>query len=478
MPDPLSLFPFALAAGGGRIDGHDIGQLIAAGTTLLQRSAPLVRALSGKRSAILLPTSAAYFTALAASDGRGAVLVNPLASSREIAMQLAESDVGAVFTNGVLASRLPAGLPVVLLDEAPRRARVIVDSRTNDIDLGSHFGLPLEGATNAEGSEEEAIVVYSSGMNGYMRGARLTHRNLLSSARSTITASAMDRDTHSLALLPMAHLFGLVVSTGAPLLAGARVTTMDRYNPVRALDLVLSEGVTHLSAVPSVYAGLLQAMERRGGPFVDHALRVCIVGGAPLDVSLQDRWAEMTRVELRQGYGLTEAGPVCSFNLASLPNRRGTIGVPFPGVEMSIRPVVGEDVAMADDDVGEICVRGVNVFAGYVGHATDALDVRNGWLRTGDLGVRDATGSYEFRGLIKAMFTRNGFNIYPHEIERVVCELPGVDRASVSSASDPVKENEIVLDVAGVVTEDAVREWCARNLSVYKQPTTIRIIER
>jgi long-chain acyl-CoA synthetase len=475
MPDPLSLFPFALAAGGGRIDGHDITQLIAAGTTLLQRSAPLVRALSGKRSAILLPTSAAYFTALAASDGRGAVLVNPLASPREIAMQLGEADVGAVFTIAPLASRLPVGTPMVLLDDAPRQARVIIDSRTNDIDLGSHFGLPLEGATDAEGSDEEAIVVYSSGMNGYMRGARLTHRNLLSSARSTIVASAMDSDSHSLALLPMAHLFGLVVSTGAPLLAGARVTTMDRYNPVRALELIATEGVTHLSAVPSVYAGLLQAMERRGAPFIDHALRVCIVGGAPLDVSLQDRWAEMTRVELRQGYGLTEAGPVCSFNLASLPNRRGTIGVPFPGVELSIRSVIGDDDELPSGDVGEICVRGVNVFAGYVGNAVDALTVRNGWLRTGDLGIRGRDGSYEFRGLTKAMFTRNGFNIYPHEIERVVCELPGVERASVSAAPDPVKENEIVLDVVGTVSEDAVREWCAKNLSVYKQPTVIRV---
>ena len=478
MADPLALFPFALAAGGGRIDEHDASQLVAAGTTLLQRSVPLVRALAGKRSAILLPTGTAYFTALAASDGRGAVLVNPLASAREIAAQLHESDVGAVFTNSALASRLPAGVPIVLLDNAPGTARTLIDGRTADVDLGDHFGLSLEGSAEAEGRDEEAIVVYSSGMNGYMRGARLTHRNLLSSARSTIVAADIDSDSHSLALLPMAHLFGLVVSTGAPLIAGARVTTMDRYNPMRALDIIASDGITHLSAVPSVYAGLLQAMERRGASFVDHALRVCIVGGAPLDVSLQDKWAEMTRVELRQGYGLTEAGPVCSFNLANAPNRRGTIGVPFPGVEMSIRSVIGDDVALPAEDVGEICVRGVNVFAGYVGNATDALEIRDGWLRTGDLGIRDEGGTYEFRGLKKAMFTRNGFNIYPHEIERVVCELAGVEHAVVSSSPDPVKENEIVLDIQGEVAEDAVREWCARNLSVYKQPNIVRVTAR
>ena len=123
-------------------------------------------------------------------------------------------------------------------------------------------------------------------------------------------------------------------------------------------------------------------------------------------------------------------------------------------------------------------MRGVNVFAGYVGNATDALEIRDGWLRTGDLGIRDEGGTYEFRGLKKAMFTRNGFNIYPHEIERVVCELAGVEHAVVSSSPDPVKENEIVLDIQGEVAEDAVREWCARNLSVYKQPNIVRVTAR
>ena len=472
MADPLALYPFALAAAGGRIDDHEAGRLVAAATTLLQRSAPLVRALSAKRAGILLPTGPAYLTALAASDGRGAVLLNPLASPREIAAQLADSNVGAVFTSTPLAAKLPEGTPLVLLDDAPRHARVIVDDRTNDIDLGSHFGLSLEGERDAEGLNEEAIVVYTSGMNGFMRGARLTHRNLLSNARATITAADMTSDTHSLAMLPFSHLFGLGVASGAPLLAGGRVTTMDRFNPARAVELIANAGVTHLSGVPSVFAGLLQVMERRGDVFRDHQLRMCICGGASLDVSLQDRWAEMTRVELRQGYGLTEAGPVCSFNSASAPNKRGTIGTVFPGIEMTIRSTDDRDVQLADGDVGEICVRG-NVFAGYVNNASDALEVRNGWLRTGDLGVRDSEGNFEFRGLIKAMFTRNGFNIYPREIERVVAGLPGVEVARVSSRPDPVKENEIVLEVRGSVTLDAVREWCAQQLSLYKQPNEI-----
>src|SRR5919206_1798983 len=103
MSEPFSLLPLALAAGGGRVDEFEAQQLVAAGLTLLQRSAPLVRALSGRRAAILLPTTPAYLTALAASEGRGAVLVNPLASAPEIAYQLDDAGVGAVLTVAALA---------------------------------------------------------------------------------------------------------------------------------------------------------------------------------------------------------------------------------------------------------------------------------------------------------------------------------------------------------------------------------------
>src|SRR5437763_16013788 len=113
MPDPFSLLALAAAAHGGRIDEFETQQLVAAGLTLLQRSAPLVRALSGARSAILLPTSPQCFVALAASEGRGAVLVDPLASPYEIAHQLSDANVGAVFTNAALAANLPANVPRV-----------------------------------------------------------------------------------------------------------------------------------------------------------------------------------------------------------------------------------------------------------------------------------------------------------------------------------------------------------------------------
>ncbi|OYV74481.1 MAG: hypothetical protein B7Z72_00015 [Gemmatimonadetes bacterium 21-71-4] len=476
--EPLALVPLAAAAGGGRLGAHEAQQLVAAGLTLLRRCAPLVRALSGKRSAILLPATPAFFTALAASDGRGAVLVNPLASPLEIAAQLAEANVGAAFTVAALAARLPAALPLVLMDDAPRAARFVGHGATRDVDLGSHHGLSIEGERDVPGADEEAAIVYTSGMAGRPLGAILSHRNLLANARSAVQAAAQTADDHVLALLPFSHLFGFTVTAMAPLLAGARVTTMERFAPSRAAELLAGGGITEVVGVPAVFRALLAAIERgRAGV---GALRLCICGGAPLAVDLQERWLEATGVDLRQGYGLTEAAPVCLFNRVDRANVPGTLGFAFPGVEVTVRvPGAGDGdggtPALATGDDGELCVRGDNVFRGYVGGASGGLRRRDGWLYTGDRGVGNADGTFTFRGLIKPMFTRNGFNIYPEEIRRAVLELAGVRSVDVRAIPEPTREHDIGLDVTGSVSVDDVRRWCEQRLSSYKQPSEILV---
>jgi long-chain acyl-CoA synthetase len=272
----------------------------------------------------------------------------------------------------------------------------------------------------------------------------------------------MDERTVSLAVLPFAHLFGFTVTLMAPLLAGGRVVTLPRYNPVRALELIRTESVTLICGVPSVFVGLLTAIERDGGKLDAPSLAACLCGGAPLAVELQERWERVTGLPLRQGYGLTEAAPVCLFNRPSQPNRLGTLGAHFPGVEVAIHN-------------GEICVRGENIFPGYVSGGEHGLQVNDGWLHTGDKGTIDKDGVVTFTGVIKPMFTRNGFNIYPREIERVVREMPDVKSVVVRPIPDASRENDIALEIAGAVAEEDVQRWCQARLSVYKQPSRIQI---
>ena len=475
MTAPTALLPIAASANGGTIDGLPAAQLVAAGFTLLQRSAPLVRALRRKRSAILLPTSPQFLIALAASDGRGAVLINPLASTAEVAYQCADADVCAVFTVLALAPRVPAGLVVVLLDDAPRTAHVVADGATQTVDLGTHFAMEIEFDADAEGRDEECAIVYTSAMAGQPLGARLTHRNLIANARQTVVAAENTKSDNCLAVLPFSHLFGLTVTAMAPLLAGAKVTTMARFNPIAAVDILRSDGITEFVGVPAVFATMLTAIERTGGTLGSDSLRLCISGGAELPRDLQDKWFDVTGVELRQGYGLTECAPVCLFNRVSLPNHRGTLGVPFPGCDVTVRdPASGAELAAGAP--GEICVRSETVFKGYVRNGDDGLRVRDGWLGSGDQGVLNADGTVTFLGLLKNMFTRNGFNVYPREVERIAGEMPGVTAARVFAIPNLRSENEVGLDITGPVTADEVRTWCEARLAAYKQPSTIRVM--
>ena len=472
MSNPLSVLPYAMAAHGGTLDDVPASQLVAAGLTLLQRCAPLPRALYGKRAALLLPTGPQFLVGLAACDGRGAVLLNPLASPVELQHQLTDANVGAVFTIAALAGKLPGTMPQVLLDDAPHRAALLRDGVSSAIDLGSHIGLELEGDADADGIDEEAAVVYTSAMDGLPLGAILTHRSLLANGRATVQAAQVTASDHVLALLPYSHLFGMTVTLTAPLLAGARVTTMSRFNPIKAVEALVDGGVTMLVGVPAVFIGMLTAIERRGGSIDVPALRMCICGGAALPVWVQRKWEMATGCALRQGYGLTEASPVCLFNRADAPNRVGSLGTPYPGAEVTIRSP-GSSAELPVGASGEICVRGPQVGPGYVSGDERGLRRVDGWLHTGDQGSMDADGQVAFEGLIKSMFTRNGFNIYPAELTRVISGMPGVAKVVVSGVPEPQKEHEIEITVHGAVDEHAVRRWCETHLASYKQPTRI-----
>ena len=226
--DPLALLPYALAAAGGRVDGHDVTALVAAGVTLLQRSAPLVRALAGRRSAVLLPPGAAWLVALAASDGRAMVVLDPRDAAASgttgappeptLIATLRAHDIGAVFTNRALLPLMPPDVPYVLLDDAPRRARVCANGRDSDVDLGTHFALDLIGDTNGEGSPEECLRLARN-------GAVLTHADILGAGR---------RAMHELRLTPVHRTAWPAVPASreqfahdvvAPLLVGGAVVT-------------------------------------------------------------------------------------------------------------------------------------------------------------------------------------------------------------------------------------------------------------
>ena len=224
MTNPFAYVPFAIAARGGMIDAVPASQLTMAGVTLLRASATLVRALHGGQSAILLRSGAAYLTALAASDGRAALLLDPAERAEVIARRLAVADVGAVFTVHAFAPLLPPGIAHVWLDQAPARATIVTDGAMREVSLTGHDALRLDGDAGEDGADEPCVLVGAHGTGAESAREAITHRTLLAQARAAarrLRAGDVVRPT-----APFCQASGLVTGLLGPLLAGAHVRTV------------------------------------------------------------------------------------------------------------------------------------------------------------------------------------------------------------------------------------------------------------
>ncbi len=430
--------------------------------------------VAGARIGLLLPNvpvfPQAFYGILRA--GSAVVFLNPLCSAREIRESVADSGLNTVLTVERFEPLLPTDLMHVRVDGLPDRVEVVQAGQMRTIRLAPGRRPP----NSAASTNNEAVIAYTAADHGWARGARLSHGNLVANLRSSVEAMRFEPADRVLAALPLVHMFGLTVTLNAPLAAGGCIVPLERFHPVRVLELLEQGAVTVISGVPAMYMALLAAAERRGVP--SHRLRLAISGGAPLPAGVPARWEKTFGLPLREGYGLTEAGPVCLFNRTDRPNRPGTLGYAFPDVEVNVCAPDGEP--LPPGEVGEICVRGANVFLGYIGDdGRNPRDFHGDALRTGDLGNEEPDGAIRFRGFLKPMFTRNGFNVYPHEVERALTEDSRIDQATVCALPDPDRENEVVLAVrpaAGVSLDvDTVREICAARLAAYKQPGRIEI---
>ena len=303
MSEPLALVPLAAAARGGTIDSLDARQLVAAGLTLLQRCAPLVRALSPGKGAVLLPDSAAYLVALAACEGRSAVLLDPNAEPEELQRVIAVTNARVVFTLERFAGAVPGGMPRVLLDAAPGHATFVHQAENRVVDLGSHFGFAIEGEGDVDGRDEEAIVARDEIAGG---SVVLTHRALIAGARSVARAAELTSEDRVLAAIPFSGQLGLTASLVAPLLAGAHVTTSSAFAGEGALEHVERSAATVIVGEPASYSEILTALHREGKELDAPALRLALLTGAATQPELGEEWRRATGVELLPVSGIPE----------------------------------------------------------------------------------------------------------------------------------------------------------------------------
>jgi long-chain acyl-CoA synthetase len=310
----------------------------------------------------------------------------------------------------------------------------------------------------------------------------LTHGSLLANieqmnAHPGLRAHA---DDVTLGVLPLFHVYGLNVTLGLSLAAGAAVSLIDHFHPAETLARVRADGVTVIAAVPAIYSAWL-ALDAETAPADAFAkVRLCASGATALDTQVARNMRTRFGVVVHDGYGLTVASPVVTTTAVANEPRVGSVGPPIPGVELRLLDTDGVEVL--DGDPGEIVVRGPNVFAGYWNDsATTNAVLVDGWLHTGDIAVADADGWITLVDRAKDIIIVSGFNVYPGEVEDALRAHPDVADVAVVGEPHPRTGESVV---AYVVAQPGRRpdpvelsRHAGRRLARYKLPTRVDVVD-
>jgi long-chain acyl-CoA synthetase len=437
--------------------------------------------------------SIVYFGILKA--GATVVPLNVLLKGREVAYHLGDSDAKAYFAfQGT--PELPIGAEAYegfqaadgcehffVITADPTAPSPIEGTETMGQAMGGQP--PTFDGVDVD-DEDTAVILYTSGTTGQPKGAELRHRNMRDNALSgevLFGAKADNPDTY-LCVLPLFHSFGQTVIQNGGFAYGGTVVMLPRFEAQPALQLMLKEKVTFFAGVPTMYWGLLGALDDSVDvKAIAERLRVAVAGGAALPVEVHHEFEKRFGVTILEGYGLSETSPVASFSRIGKGVRVGSIGTPIPGVEMKLIDPESWDEVTDPEGIGEIAIKGHNVMKGYYKRPDATAEAINedGWFRSGDLARKDEDGWYYIVDRSKDMIIRGGYNVYPREIEEVLLTHDAISLAAVIGVPHDSHGEEIkafvILKPGASATPDEVIEWSKEQMAAYKYPRMVEIVD-
>lgn len=336
---------------------------------------------------------------------------------------------------------------------------------------------PLEEIVDVE-PDHTALIVYTAGNTGRPRGAELSHLNLLSNAKSCQKFFRLKDTDGVIGVIPLFHPLGHTLVLGAFLSAGARVVLLTKFQGHQVLECVEKEKISYLIGVPSMYREFIQLEDTDQWDL--SSLAACLSVGDSLKEETLDIFESHFNVPLLEGYGLSEASPMVSFNSPSHERKAGSIGMALPGVDMRIVDDYGGEVAMGQ--IGEIIVRGDNVMKGYLNKPEATKEaLKDGWLHTGDFAQVGENGFGFVVVRKKNVIIKSGFNVYPREVEKFLSGHPKIKESAVIGVPDAVHGEEIhaciVLKANEQAAESEIINYTKERIAAYKCPNTIHFYE-
>lgn len=333
--------------------------------------------------------------------------------------------------------------------------------------------------------DDLAFLQYTGGTTGVSKGAMLTHRNLLSNKdqMSYWLETAFVRRQRPevmtfLCALPLYHIFALTVNSLMGVAIGGHNVLI--ANPRDLPNLVKEMGKHKIHIFPGLNTLFNALLNNAEFAKQDHSSLLMVFGGGmAIQRPVAERWHKVTGAPITEGYGLSETSPVATVNRIDIPEFNGTIGLPVPSTDVSIRDEDGN--ALIFGEVGEICIRGPQVMAGYWNRPDETAKVMtaDGFFRSGDMGFMDERGYTKIVDRKKDMILVSGFNVYPNEVEEVAASHPGVLECAAVGVPDNNSGEAVKLFVVKrdpALTEAELKAHCASGLTNYKRPKTIEFI--
>ena len=326
-----------------------------------------------------------------------------------------------------------------------------------------------------------AYILPTGGTTGVPKAVTLSHTNMVANAWQQFvwTRRSFGREK-MLAVLPFFHSYGMSATVMGGAATGATLIMHHRFHTHQVIGLLHEHQPTVFHAVPAM---LIAMNERfRATPPNLKGLRWVISGGAPLDAAVGEEFSEHTNSLVVEGYGLSEASPVTHVGHLFREPAYGKIGYPLPQTQCRIVDGEHGETEIVDGEVGELTIHGPQVMLGYWNDSeTTATAIRDGWLHTGDLAVKDEAGRYQIVGRKKDLIITSGFNVYPSEVESALCQFPAIQEAAVVGVPDPqrgeIVKAFVVLQSGNSWDQDAIRSHCESTLSKYKRPRVYEVCE-
>lgn len=462
----------------------------------------------GDRVALMMPNLLQYPVALFGilRAGMVAVNVNPLYTARELEHQLSDAGVRGIVIIENFAETLAKVIDKVALEavittqvgdmlDFPKRLLVnLVVKHVKH--MVPSFNLPGAIAFNdamkrgqskamkpvAVSGEDTAFLQYTGGTTGLAKGATLLHRNIvanLEQAAAWLAPWTVEGEETIVTPLPLYHVFALTANCLVFLKLGGKNVLITNPRDIPALvNEIKNAKPTAFTGVNTLFNALVNNADF--GKLDFSALKLTLGGGAAVQRAVAEKWKDITGIPLIEAYGLTETSPAACINPLSLEDYNGSIGLPIPSTEASIRDDDGKEVPVGEP--GELCIRGPQVMPGYWNKPEENKKAffDDGFLRTGDVAQMDKQGFFYIVDRKKDMILVSGFNVFPNEIEDVVAGHEGVLEVACIGVPDKKSGETVKIFVVkkdDSVTADSIRAYCKDKLTGYKMPKHIEFID-